>query len=103
MGTEFIQRVRERAYQLWEAAGCEHGRDMEYWFKAEVQIAAEQAAAQVQSPPQTTSVPTSRTSIDTETAVKPGDRGKTGGKNEIKTKIAPTVSVPRKARSSKKV
>lgn len=44
MGMELIERIRERAYRLWEAEGCEHGRDMEYWFRAEAQVSAEQAA-----------------------------------------------------------
>lgn len=36
---ELIERIRERAYLLWEAEGCEHGRDMAYWSRAESEIA----------------------------------------------------------------
>lgn len=28
------QRIRERAYHLWEADGCPEGRDAEYWERA---------------------------------------------------------------------
>jgi hypothetical protein len=28
------QRIRERAYHLWEADGKPHGRDVEYWERA---------------------------------------------------------------------
>lgn len=28
-------RIREFAYLLWEAAGREHGRSLEYWLEAE--------------------------------------------------------------------
>jgi hypothetical protein len=38
------QRVRERAYQLWEADGKPHGRDVEYWQRARELIAMEESA-----------------------------------------------------------
>ncbi|QGZ29216.1 DUF2934 domain-containing protein [Stutzerimonas stutzeri] len=28
------QRIRERAYQLWEEAGRPEGQDVEYWMRA---------------------------------------------------------------------
>jgi hypothetical protein len=36
------ERVRERARQLWEHAGQPQGRDEEFWYQAEVEIAAEE-------------------------------------------------------------
>ncbi|HEX2529717.1 MAG TPA: DUF2934 domain-containing protein [Geminicoccus sp.] len=30
-----LQKVRERAYQLWETEGRPEGRDHEFWFRAE--------------------------------------------------------------------
>lgn len=38
------QRVRERAYRLWEADGKPHGRDVEYWQRARELIAMEESA-----------------------------------------------------------
>jgi len=38
------QRVRERAYHLWEADGKPHGRDVEYWQRARELIAIEENA-----------------------------------------------------------
>jgi hypothetical protein len=38
------QRVRERAYQLWEADGKPHGRDVEYWQRARELVAMEENA-----------------------------------------------------------
>jgi len=32
------QAVRERAYELWEAAGRPHGRDLDHWLSAEQQV-----------------------------------------------------------------
>jgi hypothetical protein len=29
-----IQRIRERAYHLWEQEGCPHGQDAAYWERA---------------------------------------------------------------------
>jgi hypothetical protein len=43
---EHEQKVRERAYHLWEADGCPHGRDAEYWERArELQAIADSAGA----------------------------------------------------------
>ena len=48
------QRVRERAYQLWEADGKPHGRDVEFWERARAQIGMEDSAGAGQLPnPQT--------------------------------------------------
>lgn len=33
-------KIRERAYQLWEQEGRQHGRDVEYWLQAERSLAA---------------------------------------------------------------
>ena len=38
------QRVRERAYHLWEADGKPHGRDVEFWERARELIAMEESA-----------------------------------------------------------
>ena len=40
--TEREQRVRERAYYLWEGAGKPGGRAMEFWEQAEREIAQEE-------------------------------------------------------------
>jgi hypothetical protein len=31
-------KVRQRAYALWEAAGCPEGREEEHWLQAEEEI-----------------------------------------------------------------
>jgi len=31
-------RIRRRAYELWEQGGYVHGRDGEHWLKAEMEI-----------------------------------------------------------------
>lgn len=36
------QRVRDRAYQIWQAAGCPDGKSAEHWAQAEAEIAAEE-------------------------------------------------------------
>ena len=33
--TDREKRIRERAHQLWEEAGCPEGRDQEFWERAE--------------------------------------------------------------------
>ena len=38
------QRIRERAYHLWEQDGRPHGRDQEYWERARELVAIEESA-----------------------------------------------------------
>ena len=38
------QRVRERAYHLWESEGKPHGRDVEYWERARELVGMEESA-----------------------------------------------------------
>lgn len=36
------QRVRERAYRLWERAGSPEGKSEEFWLQAEAEISGEE-------------------------------------------------------------
>lgn len=45
------QRIRERAYQLWEQDGRPHGRDWDHWERARTLIASEDGAGPVAEPP----------------------------------------------------
>jgi hypothetical protein len=48
------ERIRERAYHLWEHDGCPHGQDREYWERASELIGMEDSAGAGQLPnPQT--------------------------------------------------
>lgn len=35
------ERIRQRAYELWEQAGCPHGQDEQYWHAAEAEFEAD--------------------------------------------------------------
>ncbi|HEX3429634.1 MAG TPA: DUF2934 domain-containing protein [Rhizomicrobium sp.] len=37
--------IRTRSYLLWEAEGRPQGRDMEFWFRAKIQLEEESRAA----------------------------------------------------------
>lgn len=41
--------IRLIAYQLWEAAGCPQGRDLEHYFKAEAVMLYQQRYGQLPS------------------------------------------------------
>lgn len=41
MSDDLQQKIRERAYRLWEAEGRVHGHDIEHWLQAEQSVAAE--------------------------------------------------------------
>lgn len=36
------ERIRERAYQIWERAGRPEGKSMQHWLEAEAEIAVEE-------------------------------------------------------------
>ena len=38
------ERVRERAYQIWERAGRPEGKSHEHWLQAEAEVRAEEQA-----------------------------------------------------------
>ena len=42
---DLYDRVRQRAYELWEREGRPHGRDGEHWKMAEKEIGVAAAAA----------------------------------------------------------
>jgi hypothetical protein len=44
------ERIREVAYQLWEADGGPHGRDLEYWERARELVGIEESAGAGQLP-----------------------------------------------------
>jgi hypothetical protein len=37
--------IRQRAYELWQADGCPEGQDVDYWLRAEAELAAEDSPA----------------------------------------------------------
>ena len=43
---ELKQRITERARQLWDEDGRPEGRDMEYWLKAEDELAPHSVAGE---------------------------------------------------------
>lgn len=40
-----MEKVRERAYAIWEREGRPHGRDREHWLKAEQEVMTTAAPA----------------------------------------------------------
>lgn len=44
MHSEIAERVRERAYHIWEQEGRPHGRDVEHWRRAEAELTIVPAA-----------------------------------------------------------
>ncbi|MBV8094631.1 MAG: DUF2934 domain-containing protein [Acetobacteraceae bacterium] len=50
MSPEREQRIRERAYHLWEQEGRPEGRETEFWERAEYLIGMEENAGAAQLP-----------------------------------------------------
>lgn len=40
-----VDRIRERAHELWQQDGCPDGRSLEYWLRAEADLAGTADAA----------------------------------------------------------
>jgi hypothetical protein len=54
------EKIRARAYELWDRAGRQHGRDEEHWLQAERELGATGArAAGAPNPPVATAGETS--------------------------------------------
>jgi len=37
-GDHKLDQIKQRAYELYEQGGCEHGRDLEHWLRAEAEV-----------------------------------------------------------------
>jgi hypothetical protein len=37
---QVLEHIRKRAYELWEASGCQEGNDMANWIQAEQEVRA---------------------------------------------------------------
>jgi hypothetical protein len=59
-----LERIRLRAYQIWEQEGRPHGRDREHWHEAERQLAVEFRIGYPDA---------SGTHLDADELAKPGD------------------------------
>jgi Protein of unknown function (DUF2934) len=55
MAQDREQRVRARAYEIWEREGRPRGRDQDHWYQAERELAAE--ASDETEPPAPVSEP----------------------------------------------
>jgi hypothetical protein len=45
MRSDREERIRQRAYAIWQSEGHGHGREEEHWQRAEREIAAEEAGS----------------------------------------------------------
>ncbi|PTM78137.1 hypothetical protein C8J29_10492 [Cereibacter johrii] len=43
-------RIRQRAYELWEAEGQPAGRDQDYWLRAEAELAEDKPVPAAKAP-----------------------------------------------------
>lgn len=51
MSVDVEQRIRERAYAIWQEEGCPKGREHDHWVRAEREIADASPAPTVPSAP----------------------------------------------------
>ena len=63
MNTAIEERIRTRAYEIWEAEGRPLGREVEHWLQAAQELAAEQrrSAPRPRTPRAVAATPAKRT------------------------------------------
>lgn len=49
MSSDLERRIRERAFELWQAEGQPEGRDAHHWSRAEAELAEAQAVEEAAS------------------------------------------------------
>lgn len=49
--THDVDRIRARAYRLWQTEGCRDGCCLDYWLRAESELAAEADPSALAPPP----------------------------------------------------
>ena len=95
------QRVRERAYHLWEADGKPHGHDVEYWERARELIGMEESAGSGLLPnPQTT--PASPWETGIEEAELQENLGEFPDRLSDQGEVQPTPAPKRRSRAKSK-
>jgi hypothetical protein len=53
MNTAIEERIRTRAYELWEAEGRPEGREVDHWLRAAQELAREKGRSTVAAAPRT--------------------------------------------------
>lgn len=92
---EHEQRIRERAYHLWEADGKPHGHDVEYWERARELIGMEESAGSGLLPnPQTVPNSPPEAGVHDELGASPGGVADPG-----EVKKTPAAKRPARARA----
>jgi hypothetical protein len=95
------QRVRERAYELWEADGRLHGRDIEYWERAREMVGMEESAGSGVLP-NPTAQPDSPHETGIEEAVIQENLGEFPDRFADQGEVQPTPAPKRKSRARPK-
>jgi len=94
-------RVRERAYHLWESEGRPHGRDVEYWERARELVGTEESSdAELMPIPETTPVSPQETKV--EKAGIQENRAESSGRLADQGEVKATPSPKRKGRTKSK-
>ncbi len=96
------EKIRARAYEIWNQDGRQDGRDHEYWLQAERELSAAQGADQGAVPVGATATPGmgSDTALAGETAAGAADRKKANGAAKA---VAAKAAAPRKRRGAQPV
>jgi hypothetical protein len=71
---DYTEKIRRRAYAIWEGEGRPHGRDRIHWLRAEAEVRDIQAAPATATPPG---------------ASEPKDKGRRGPRNASGGKSQP--------------
>jgi len=103
MNPEIHERIRRRAYALWEAAGRVLGKDLEFWLRAEKEVLAKISSMVGKAiVPQTKKVAKSvKPKTARKATAKPKAAAKTTAKRKTATKKTSKPKAPPKSGASK--
>jgi hypothetical protein len=97
MRSDREERIRQRAYAIWQAEGHQHGRDEDHWHRAEREIAAEDA--EMSKAPRRASRPAKVT--DKSVATKPARSRSAGGETRTQKPAAAKIRSTRARKPAK--
>ncbi len=89
-----LERIKERAYALWERAGGNHGEDEHHWHQASTEIDAEDKAPKRGRKPKTTGSVSAKKPVTKQPASKPAAKAAPDAKAATKATRPKAPEVP---------
>ncbi|HVI52183.1 MAG TPA: DUF2934 domain-containing protein [Candidatus Sulfotelmatobacter sp.] len=90
MTADLQEKIRARAFQIWQEEGHPQGRDFDHWLKAELEVNVKPAATKKAAPPK--KAVTARAEAPKDVAAKAAAPKKAPAKKAAAPKVAPKAA-----------